>query len=125
MPAERVCLIAERKAIEDAYTLALIRMLALVARLEGTPSWMGDSDFEREAKGVAKEIGNLPDLPCTVYGKAVMTEGAADLLAAFDLYDELPDSAGRALVNARSAHTEASQWWSGSRWWSTISVPLH
>lgn len=124
MPAERVCLIADRRSIDDAYTEALVRFGVLVFRLEANPTWLGDKDFLSEAKGVSREIRNLPELPCTVYAKTVLVTGAADLLAAFDLYAENPDSALRALINARSADTEASQWWTGSRWWTTISVPL-
>jgi hypothetical protein len=124
MPADRVCLIAERRSIEDLYAQGLVRFGVLIFRLESNPTWLGDKDFLSEAKGISREIGNLPDLPCTVYGKGVMVSGSADLLEAFGLYATNPDSALRALINARSADTEASQWWTGSRWWTTISVPL-
>lgn len=124
MPAERVCLIADRRDIEDAYAEAMVRMGALIFRLEGTPEWMGDADYGREAKGVAREVDNLPELPCTLWGKSVLMDGASDLLAAFDWYDEQPEWATRALVNARASHTQGSLWWSGSRWWGTIIVPL-
>jgi hypothetical protein len=124
MPAERVCLIAERRSIDDAYTEALVRFGVLVFRLESNPTWLADKDFLSEAKGVAREIRGLPELPCTVYAKSVLVSGSADLLEAFGLYATNPDSALRALINARSADTTASLWWTGSRWWTTISVPL-
>ena len=90
------------------------------------PDWLADSDFERRARRVAREIGNLPDEDCSAWGKAMLASAADELLAAFEFYqDGKTDWALIALDNAQSASVLAFQWRVGSKWWSQVAVPLH